>query len=295
MYHRVAEPIVDPWGLAVSPENFEQHLLLLREHAEVVPLSVLADRHEKGASTRGMVAITFDDGYPDVFEVALPLLQKHRCPATVFLPTDYMADQRSFWWDTLTHVFLELPDAPTELDLEFGGRRHQITLDSPEARRAAHKQIWAALRLEEEAPRREAVARIEAWAAAADPRWMRAHRCVTAEEATSAHDPGFFDIGAHTKSHPSLPSLSPERQRREIVDSVSVLREMFGAEMRGFAYPYGDHDRQVVDIVREVGIDHACTTRHRRIGRRAKALELPRLYVGNFDASGFSSEILAHG
>lgn len=295
MYHRVAEPIADPGRLAVSPDNFEQQLLLLREHATVVPLSFLADRHERGVSSRGMVAITFDDGYPDVLDVALPLLQKHQCPATVFLPTDYMTDQRPFWWDVLAHVFLELADLPQELDLEFEGRRHQFSLNSPDARRAAHDQIWATLRLSDEPPRREAIARIEEWAALNDLQWSSAHRCISANEAMRAHQPGFFDIGAHTKSHPSLPTLPPHRQREEIAGGVSILREMLGGDVSSFAYPYGDYDEQAVDIVRAAGIRYACTTHHRRIGRRAAPLEMPRLNVTNLNASRFTSKILAHG
>jgi peptidoglycan/xylan/chitin deacetylase (PgdA/CDA1 family) len=229
-----------------------------------------------------------------VFEVALPLLHKYQCPATVFLPTGYMADQRPFWWDVLSLIFLQMPDIPRELDLQFGGHRLQIALGPAEARRAAHDQIWALLKLQDESSRCEAIAAIEAWAGASDPSWARAHRCVTADEAMRAHSTGFLDLGAHTRTHPSLPSLATDQQKEEIAGSVAVLREMIGSEMSSFAYPYGDYDAQVVDAVQEAGIRCACTTRHHRVGRRAPLLELPRLYVQNVDASGFSSEILAH-
>jgi hypothetical protein len=206
-----------------------------------------------------------------------------------------MADQRPFWWDTLARVLLGPSDIPRELDLEFGGRRRQLALDTPDARRSAHDQIWAVLKLEDESSRRDAIARIEEWAGPNDSSWSYAHRCVSADEAMRAHDPGFLDLGAHTGSHPSLPSLAPDRQKQEIAGSVAVLRDMIGSEMSGFAYPYGDYDERVVEIVRDAGIRYACTTQHHRVGRRAALLELPRLYVGNLDASGFSSEIMAHG
>jgi peptidoglycan/xylan/chitin deacetylase (PgdA/CDA1 family) len=75
---------------ATAPEVFQRHCRLLREYGfEVVPLSRIPDiLTSKTAAPRA--AITFDDGFADVYENALPVLEHYQYPATAFLPTRFI-------------------------------------------------------------------------------------------------------------------------------------------------------------------------------------------------------------
>ena len=66
-------------------------------------------------------------------------------------------------------------------------------------------------------------------------------------------------IGAHTCTHPRLSRISRERAREEIVSGKKKLEDRFGVPMEHFAYPFGDYDEGVVDVVREAGFKTACT------------------------------------
>ena len=70
-----------------------------------------------------------------------------------------------------------------------------------------------------------------------------------------------MDIGAHTRSHPQLTQLDDAALRDEVAGSRQALRDVLGAEVSSFAYPYGDHDERVVTAVREAGYAAACVTR----------------------------------
>jgi peptidoglycan/xylan/chitin deacetylase (PgdA/CDA1 family) len=80
---------VDPcWSspLAVTPEDFEVQLAWLARTRDVVPLAVALDHmDQRGRLPRGMVALTFDDGFAQLEEHVFPALARHRLPATVFL------------------------------------------------------------------------------------------------------------------------------------------------------------------------------------------------------------------
>jgi peptidoglycan/xylan/chitin deacetylase (PgdA/CDA1 family) len=88
---------VDPcWQspLAVTPELFETHCAWLARHRTVVPLRVALDRMDRrGRLPRGMVALTFDDGFAQLDDLVFPALARHRLPATVFLVTATLTDE----------------------------------------------------------------------------------------------------------------------------------------------------------------------------------------------------------
>src|SRR4051794_20635399 len=74
MYHRVADIPVDPWGLAVHPVRFDQQIACLKRLRRVVHLHELLDLERRRASSdTPLAAVTFDDGYYDVYANARPV------------------------------------------------------------------------------------------------------------------------------------------------------------------------------------------------------------------------------
>lgn len=88
---------VDPcWQspLAVTPEVFESHCAWLARHRTVVPMRVALERMDrKGRLPRGMVALTFDDGFAQLDDLVFPTLARHKLPATVFLVAATLTDE----------------------------------------------------------------------------------------------------------------------------------------------------------------------------------------------------------
>ena len=85
LYHRIAEVKNDPYQLAVSPDNFREHLEYLRNHFRVVSLAQLANELKAKKIINHTVAITFDDGYADNWQNALPILKELNITATFFI------------------------------------------------------------------------------------------------------------------------------------------------------------------------------------------------------------------
>lgn len=79
-YHSVRPKDFLPYS--ISPALFESHLAWLNEHCEIVDFEQIASSQPQ---KRPQVALTFDDGYLDNLEFALPLLQKYKMRATFFV------------------------------------------------------------------------------------------------------------------------------------------------------------------------------------------------------------------
>ena len=90
MYHSVSPDAGPKTALAVTPRTFERQMHFLRKNKyNVIPLEHLVDLiSQKKRIPRRTVAITFDDGYQDVYRYAFPILKVYNLPATLFIIVD---------------------------------------------------------------------------------------------------------------------------------------------------------------------------------------------------------------
>lgn len=97
MYHGVADADEDPNQLCVSPARFaEQMAWLARRGLRGVGIAELVDAMRAGRQ-RGLVGLTFDDGYTNVLETALPVLRQHGFGATAYIISDRLGGTNE--WD----------------------------------------------------------------------------------------------------------------------------------------------------------------------------------------------------
>jgi peptidoglycan/xylan/chitin deacetylase (PgdA/CDA1 family) len=98
VFHRVNRfPTTD--GLTATPERFEEFCRFFSRYFNVVSLTTFIQALEQGRSVGGMLAITFDDGYLDNYEIAAPILTRLDLPATFFVTTRFIGSEIVPWWD----------------------------------------------------------------------------------------------------------------------------------------------------------------------------------------------------
>jgi len=111
-YHRVADVSPTPW--TISNRDFRKHIQYLKEHFELVSLGVLQSQHHQQNNSKMMVAITFDDGYAENFDQAIPLLLEERVPFTYFVSSNYVLSQLPFPHDVKLGLNLA-PNTPEQI------------------------------------------------------------------------------------------------------------------------------------------------------------------------------------
>ena len=126
LYHRVAD---DGDPLAVPPRRFREQMdFLASEGFRVVGLPEVLELLDAGSAAPRTIGLTFDDGFADVRDAALPALARHGFRATVFVATGVIDGRESFRWYERQPPVLGW-DAVIELDREgtLGFEAHTVS------------------------------------------------------------------------------------------------------------------------------------------------------------------------
>ncbi len=288
IYHRVADPMRDVWGITVGPERFAEQIEALKRVRRVVPLGELIAAAASGEAQDPLAAVTFDDGYQDVFTAARPILHRLDCPATVFVVSGMVGAAREFWWDELAYVFLEPHELPQELELRLGGRVRRWRLPAGErgARGMACHEIRRVYRDMAPAAIEQSLAELRSWARVERPARPQ-NRAMTPAE-VAAFDDGLLSVGAHTVRHPSMPFLPLGQQQAEAAESRAACEALVGRPVAHFAYPFGAYDWRSARAARAAGFASACTTVPSVVRRGANPFRLPRIAPAQMDGEALA-------
>ena len=255
----------------------------------VLPLDDAVTRLQAGTLPARAVAISFDDGYADNFENALPLLEKHQLPATFFVSTGFL-DGGRMWNDTVIEAIRACPDETLHLD-DPGLGLGRFRLASVEDKRRAIETIIPRIKylpVHERAENAERIARI----AGVD---LPSNLMMTSEQIRQLHRLG-MQIGAHTMAHPNLVTIGLDEARKEIAGSKRFLEERLETRVRLFAYPNGkpgkDYSPEHVHLARELGFDAAFSTTHGCATRHSDPFQLPRFTPWDRTQTRFALRLL---
>jgi len=105
---------------------------------------------------------------------------------------------------------------------------------------------------------------------------------MSAQQALAMRERG-HELGAHTRTHCSLPDAADAEIGEQIGGSRRDLEAELGAEIETFAYPYGRHDERAVEAAEAAGFLAACTTHPARTRLDQNPLCIPRIEVKGSD------------
>lgn len=91
------------------------------------------------------------------------------------------------------------------------------------------------------------------------------------------------EIGAHTMDHVKLTNIQKEDAIYQVKKSKETLEQILGEGIHSFAYPHGDFNGEIIEIVKEAGFSNALTCINTTADEAKSIFELPRRYITYFD------------
>jgi len=270
-YHRVTEKWDETLdysqpGMVVSAVGFACQLDFLMQHFDIVPLGALL-RHGDRTSQRARprCVITFDDGWRDNYDLALPILRRRNMPAAIYLSTDFIGTDRAFWHTELIYLFTRT-DVPRALTVDHGFARYPERVRHELSRLATIRPLSAS----------DLDSLIETVKALCDEEiiddlvqtlghtvglrrpFIPGRRFFLDWEQVREMAAAGFEIGSHTCSHRILTRLAAGSANDELLRSKAVIERLVGVKVEHFAFPNEAGNDALVRAAARAGYRTAC-------------------------------------
>jgi peptidoglycan/xylan/chitin deacetylase (PgdA/CDA1 family) len=274
IFHRVLRERDPLFPGEVTADEFSAICSWVARWFHPMGLDVAARKLSQHALPARALAITFDDGYADNHEVAVPILKKFGLPATFFIATGFL-DGGRMWNDTVIEAVRRTSHSVLDLRDTVAGSLGSLPVGTVAQRQAAIGRLIPATKHLLPETREAWVAAIAKKAGAA----LLTDLMMRSDQVLSLHRQG-MGVGAHTVTHPILATLSAQAIEREVLDGRNQLESIIGERVGIFAYPTGrpgtDYGPEAVDIVRRLGFDAAVSTAWGAASAQADLHQLPR-------------------
>lgn len=282
--------------ISAYSEEFDRQMEFVSRHFNVINFRMLSDILASGAAVPdNSLIITFDDGYMDNYETALPILKKHGLTATIYVSTGFITTGEIFWFEKISYQLNKM--RPGRLCLRSGKFERVVGQGKrPEMRRDVLDFLFGLPSEERLVALKELDEQTKVEVSEADLHHVRP---LTWEQIVELDGAG-IEIGSHTVTHPILSRMTENEIEYELRESKKILEERIGKDIVSVSYPFGGarhYDKRVMEIARKCGYHFGISYRH---GVQALdetiRFEIPRIHVETYtDFPMFQGQLLMPG
>ncbi|MEW6169995.1 MAG: polysaccharide deacetylase family protein [Candidatus Omnitrophota bacterium] len=273
-------------GLAISKSSFQKQIAYLKKNYEIISLKQYLGRKKNNESLKGVAVITFDDGFKDFKEVALEILEKNKCPATVFVIGKN--EHRNFWRSELyaildlskkrEHKFITAAGLPINISLIDGKHKYESLLllleymdkISDENRKVALLKLKKELDVYEDD--------------------ILGNLFLGKEDLKILVEAG-IEIGAHSLSHKDLTLLKEEELKKEIDESIDYIKSIKGSNEIYFSVPFAKINNKVSDYLKSTNLSCVLICQGRLNRKDEDIFKLKRLFIHNGNLAQFAYQV----
>ena len=274
LFHRVS-PERDPLWNPMQPALFERIVSTLARETEIVSLEKTLLGEFTPSGKKPLSAITFDDGYRDFMEYALPVLHKHKACASMYIVTDCVTEGLPPWTYIINHLFIHTSHLSIELNSKALPPSLQRTKWKNQRERLGYARRLSPFMKQLNNQERELIFRqvmeefndvdlpyglMMNWN---DVREVSAEGCV---------------IGSHSCSHPLLTKkIDKQKLEHEIVVSGRKIEQETGRFPVSYCYPFGNYNKQIEQLTAEAGYKMGIAVNNKFYDSRVDNIfEIPR-------------------
>lgn len=218
------------------------------------------------------VFVTIDDGYVDINDIALPILENEKVPFTIFCNKNFVQKKQIAWWEGvelldanqrtfLKRKLLECSNIQKNQDLEL----RTLVLNLPIDKYHFFLETLNSL-------------------LSPDQILILKNLFLTEDQLLRLSENPLCRIGCHSVSHYNMAKLSYAEVAKEMKNDQIYLRSISKDLSEFFCIPYGSQDEYcdlILDTARSLGFSGCLTTEHGSVQRRARNNALPRIYISN--------------
>ncbi len=247
--------------LTITPEFLDFAIgLLKRRGYAFVSMDEARDRIKRGRIKERFAAVTIDDGYRDMMDKAIPVLEAHSVPYMIYIASALTDGSVGLWWETLEKI-VEQQDMlclPTE--------QGELMFDTSTLNRKAstYLEMIDYLTTQVSEQQQRVVVRQLAASCGIDADSLHKGQIMNWDDVRTANASSLCSIGSHTVNHVAIARLDPDAARHEMVECADRLERETGERPDHFAFPYGHHraaGARDFELASEAGFHTAVTTR----------------------------------
>lgn len=242
-FHRVAkvtpEYRFDEGVIGTTPDELASQIAVVGNYFNSVSLEDVMQFVDGAPLPENPVLVTFDDGYRDNREIALPILQRHGVKAVFFIATDYLTRRRIFWWDRISYILKTC--APGSIALAYPSplvldvNTHEQRTD---ARRVLLRVVKSTFGLDLERFLTELASAAAVPWSESDERRSADELLMTWDQVRELRAAG-MSVQSHTRSHRVLQTLRPAQLADELEGSRLELERQLQERIYAISYPVG--------------------------------------------------------
>jgi peptidoglycan/xylan/chitin deacetylase (PgdA/CDA1 family) len=272
MYHSVSElPIRNwgPWQYSVTSKDFDKQLSRINKKYTIISIDELFKwLMDDEPIAHDSIILTFDDAYRDFKNEALPILEKYDFPATVYVPTRLLDDNRAPFEHRLG---MELHER-NKLNITVDDFTINASLRTKEEVVSTYNKIRNKFKFSSTELREDFLKKIETSSGSTDI-------ILNAKELRKLHTHPLVTVGAHGHEHVPFTSLPREKQKINIETCRDQLTNILGSPPKHFSFPYGSFNDSAIQAVREAEFETAVTTQSRPVSPRdwGRPYTIPRI------------------
>lgn len=261
----------------MNTADFITLLKFIQSEFEVVPLDQVLNP-APGSYKRPRVALTFDDGYLNNFTEACPVLAEMQLPATFFLITDSLTDDRfSLPIDVIDCIIEKFSPAEIVLDEIPFSRNGDAYLNSNGVSiidfiiEHSHRMSDFLAQLNAHFP----------FDFMSDPYYSTRVRFIDRSTLSAIARNPLFTFGSHTKTHINCARFNEDALAEQLSGSKKLIEEITGTACSGIAYPYGLYNETARKLTEQSGYTYALAVKFQLEQDRTDATIMPRIGISN--------------